>query len=404
MKEDAPTAAVRLDTKLQNDVLTLVAKVRVGKADERTFEIGPISDSVKTKFYAGLLAFQNGLEPIRNDVRTTAEALETLWTAGGKYGDGLVDIGTWRKLCDLLEQVIPESDTTDRLPPIVEIAGRALSLTPFELLPLLERRFPKPVTTEEELYRAAGSFLGFAAVVRRLPQVSYSTPPALSGSPLPVTLFRDGAMRGARMEERFFNGDARVSLQTAWPAAQTNDMSAAALISRLVDPSAQLDGKTPAADDQIQHFACHCYLDEANELTIRLGLQTTSCEISYQDLRKNFQGSRPERTLPLLFMNACGTAVVPPETNASFPRLFLGNGNRGFIGTHTLVPDSFAARFSRVFYEHLLQGSSVAAALWRARWRMLHRYKNPLGILYTLYSDPELARESDQAMTSGGSI
>ena len=75
----------------------------------------------------------------------------------------------------------------------------------------------------------------------------------------------------------------------------------------------------------------------------------------------------------------------------SFPRFFVEeNNNRGFIGTETNVPDEFAAAFSAAFYTSLLSGSTLGKAIHDAKWKMLLEKNNPLGIIYTVYADPDL--------------
>jgi hypothetical protein len=396
---DAPTTTISLRTELRNGGLVLLAKRQVGQATVED-ELGTISASIPAELHDGLLGFQQRVRPLRNDLATAGDALTTLRNKGGEVGDGIIDVGVWRKLCNLLEAVIPRP-RIDGQPPIIEISGDTLLLFPFELLPLLETRFPPRIGTEDELYEAAGAFLGFAAVVRRIPPAGYEPPLPLTGSPLTVALFRDETIRGAKLEELFFANDQRVKLQTTWPLPQTDAAHAAALLcGRLVDPMAQLEGAPPTAADQVQHFACHCF-SNADALTLRLGSTSTPHDVSYDQIRTALQRARPKGPLPLLFMNACGSATVSPRSNVSLTRLFIGNGNRGFIGTHAPIPDQLASRFSRAFYEHLLNGASVSTALWRARWRMLHRYKNPLGILYTLYADAYFGIDSAGADSAG---
>ena len=96
--------------------------------------------------------------------------------------------------------------------------------------------------------------------------------------------------------------------------------------------------------------------------------------------------------LPLLFLNACGSGRILPEASFSFPEYFLRvNGNRGFIGTETPVPDDFAAEFARKFYIALLSGQrNLGWALQRARWQMLESQQNLLGLYYIAYADPTM--------------
>ena len=50
----------------------------------------------------------------------------------------------------------------------------------------------------------------------------------------------------------------------------------------------------------------------------------------------------------------------------------------------------FASKFSRLFYGELMAGRSVGQALQRSKWTMLERWRNPLGLIYTLFGDPDL--------------
>jgi hypothetical protein len=107
-------------------------------------------------------------------------------------------------------------------------------------------------------------------------------------------------------------------------------------------------------------------------------------------LRRGQSTDRPIR--PLVFFNACGSAAVDPVGASSFPDLFLsrGLGFLGFIGTEATIPDAFAAAFARAFYGYLLQGMEIGHALYASRWKLLQENRNPLGMLYSLYAEPEI--------------
>jgi hypothetical protein len=92
---------------------------------------------------------------------------------------------------------------------------------------------------------------------------------------------------------------------------------------------------------------------------------------------------------PIVVMNSCGSAHLDPRTAVSFPDLFLTEHLGGFIGPEALVPDEVAADFSRQFYAALTRGMSVGQALYHAKWTLLSRWSNPLGMLWTAYVDPD---------------
>jgi hypothetical protein len=93
-----------------------------------------------------------------------------------------------------------------------------------------------------------------------------------------------------------------------------------------------------------------------------------------------------------VFLNACGSAHLDPADPASFPELFLEDGFDflGVIGTEATIPEQFAREFAKRFYHCLFKGYDIGHALLTSRWQMLRQYGNPLGILYTLYAEPEL--------------
>jgi len=148
----------------------------------------------------------------------------------------------------------------------------------------------------------------------------------------------------------------------------------------------------------VQHFACHCTTGHARSEDDCLNLSCDSGrshKVKLADLQARFtELAEPDanrrNSKPLVFLNACGSSVINPTAPATFPHFFLKNGNRGFIGTETAVPDGVASAFSRTFYSFFLRGCSLGEAIHQAKWELVERHRNPLGILYTVYADPEL--------------
>jgi hypothetical protein len=94
-------------------------------------------------------------------------------------------------------------------------------------------------------------------------------------------------------------------------------------------------------------------------------------------------------------MNACNSSTLREEDSPLKLFLELPN-NRGFIGAETELPDSFAAPFAIAVYERLLlRLQPLSVALLGARWDLLQRCQNPLGILYTAYADPDLRTDAN---------
>ncbi|MDX3022916.1 hypothetical protein [Streptomyces acidiscabies] len=118
-----------------------------------------------------------------------------------------------------------------------------------------------------------------------------------------------------------------------------------------------------------------------------LELVRSVAERMLQELIEAEAASRERRTyeLPLVVMNACGSGRMRAPGSTSFPYLFLGNRNRGFIGAETEIPDDIAAAFSRALYERfLILCIPLGRAVLESR---LHLLRNPLGLTYAAYAD-----------------
>jgi hypothetical protein len=120
--------------------------------------------------------------------------------------------------------------------------------------------------------------------------------------------------------------------------------------------------------------------------------------VSLSAIRQGFRQRAQDRgrgsgARPLVIANACGSARIDKETRGSFPRWFLNNRHRGYVGTETDVPDTVAAAFAERLYGALLDERPLGEAVVLARRRLLADWGSPLGLLYVLYGDPGLAIE-----------
>jgi hypothetical protein len=263
------------------------------------------------------------------------------------------------------------------------------------------------VRDSRALRQACKKFVGFSAIIRRTlgDHDVYSGGLSqdrvlVADKGLPVTLFHDASLAAAGIERDLLASlSPGVDLQGPWPDCDLEeDTIRQRLMQHLFDLRTAVVGGRRLVSDQIQHFACHCDTTgpETDEYAIRLGAAGgAGAYISLAQIRKGLaraaeQTDGQQPSLPLIFLNACGSASVDYRGAASFPARFLSAGNRGFIGTETNIPDVFAARFAERFYSHLLSGDPVGRALNKAKWDMTITRRNPLGILYTLYADPDL--------------
>ncbi|NJR63710.1 MAG: CHAT domain-containing protein [Cyanobacteria bacterium CRU_2_1] len=165
------------------------------------------------------------------------------------------------------------------------------------------------------------------------------------------------------------------------------------------------------ARHNVLHFACHCrpckkYEDDIDALLISLVEDETNlaqCKeieletYNFDDIDGFFQAE------PLVFLNACQSGGGLDELRKTFnlPARFIEHGAGAVIATVCEVPDSFAALFSKVFYEFFLdQKMMIGDALHKTRWYFLTEYNNPLGLAYGLYS-PAYYRLAQPPMMEG---
>jgi hypothetical protein len=288
--------------------------------------------------------------------------------------------------------------------PIVEVSsprgGMLPMIVPVELFPVLMQQSPRKITNLAELTAVLDGILGFSTVIGRQVGGVASAQPLRRSRALPVKLFQYTGLANSRAEIAFFTSNAdKFETDGPWPGeSPLTRPGVRFLAEQVMDPTRRFDGTARDPPDQVQHFACHCDTLDPNPLEHNFTLQSDGAgrvDIALRDLMfqqmeiAQLTESRP-CPMPLVFFNACGTAVFDPRGVGSFVTFFLQNGNRGFIGTQTPVPDVFASHFCEPFYSQLLEGETVGAALLAARRKMVERYRNPLGILYSHYGRPEL--------------
>lgn len=296
--------------------------------------------------------------------------------------------------------------------PLIEVRTTLEGLFPFELL-TIEQEVLEPIQSDAALMSACERFWGFSAGVRRWLKnghVGLSQDRRLAGGPVPAGLFVSARTRAAkRAVSDFARATELLHADGPWPSDEmTKDATSAAdeavvkrvtslVAERVYDPRLRPGTDPSPVPDQIQHFACHC-ITEGHSDNWALEVQSETgppIPIRLHALDKGLgdaaRKANRRRTFPrpVVFLNACGSGTI--HHTGSFCRLFLSNGNRAVIGTETLVPDQFAAEFASHFYDRLVRrGETAGTALVNAKRAMLLGYRNPLGLLYSLYGEPDL--------------
>lgn len=96
------------------------------------------------------------------------------------------------------------------------------------------------------------------------------------------------------------------------------------------------------------------------------------------------------KTRPIVFLNACESGLSSPSLTGvgGWAPQFLGAGASAFIGTTWDVDNHSASPFARTFYENLIDGMTIGAAMQDARKKIKKRGDSSW-LSYTIYANPE---------------
>jgi CHAT domain len=209
---------------------------------------------------------------------------------------------------------------------------------------------------------------------------------------LPMTVLCDPSLTASTKEIKYLE-DAKevVTLYGPWPKRGPFAQHAAARY--IMNPSVGFDQNPRDPVAAVLHLACHCDTTGAAANRHYLTLGGPYGDVKLRDLKGQLmseEGAKVTVQRPLVFLNACGTAVPQPVDRSSFTTFLLGHGFRGVLGTLCDISDVVAAHFAMVFYEALLNGKTVGEAMYEARWHLMDKHGNPLGLFYTFYGNVDL--------------
>jgi len=293
-------------------------------------------------------------------------------------------------------------------PPLIHVVAGQDEYVPWEMLPLFEGSDSVHISDMPQLEAACRTFPGFAAVVERYHYAGTESIDYLSAwDRLPVRMIYHHRYQGAQAELGFFRACDQVVLEGPFPR-DAKDGSAPSLARQLFDPRIGIDGAVRLYRDQVVHIACHCAAESSddidsyafhfsdardNGLVVRLRDLVGDLVRLWRDHRRSGNGAlntTHAAPMPMVFLNACGTAPLDPTRYLSFLKPFHEMRNPSIIATAGNIPDRIAAAFSRVFYSALLQGQTVGRALHSAKWRLLQDRGNPLGLMYSVHGSANL--------------
>lgn len=237
------------------------------------------------------------------------------------------------------------------------------------------------------------------AARRRMARLVPGRPISRDGQHLPVKLFQNASLPNVKAEMDYFQTSAVYDADGPWPSSVMEESAfSETLLHHIFNPAQRLDGQPRSIPDQIHHFACHCdtFGTPSQDRLILGAAGGPQFSMTLERLKVRLgelaeKGKVSAEEMPLVFLNACGSASVDQRQLGSFVKFFLLNRNRGFIGAQTMIPDLFASEFAKYFYSNLVsRGLTVGEAVLRARRKLAERHRNLLGILYMHYGPAEL--------------
>ncbi|MEU6071057.1 CHAT domain-containing protein [Streptomyces sp. NPDC047082] len=360
------------------------------------------------------LRFNQNLERIRHrwssaevlDYRQAGDGLIQLAASGRQFLWKVFrdPLASYEKLQERLRAWCPTWRTGAPVP-VFQVIADSAAYFPWEVLPLFDVYWKGSVQDAASLFDACRVFPAFSAVVERQSptQVVPDQTLDVSSGALPVRFIWHNEYKGAWRELNFLKGRSDVRLEGPYPDEEGSASSSAPpLWDQLADPWLGVDGRRLEHPDQVLHLSCHAVAQDASgSTTFELHLQGgdgKTLVVSHDDLdaelpisdhrARTAHGRRPSR--PMVLLNACETAIYDPKTLGSLLAPFDKNYNRAIIATAARLPDRLAARFSAHFYRALLSGASVGESLYRAKWRLVEKEANPLGLLYILHGSSRL--------------
>jgi hypothetical protein len=95
------------------------------------------------------------------------------------------------------------------------------------------------------------------------------------------------------------------------------------------------------------------------------------------------------KSAPLVFLNACNSGQMDSELYESFVGFMLRDKKAGgVLGTETKMPAYFATTFAVEFWRRARTSPApVSEILFEVRTDYWREHNNPLGFLYSLYSN-----------------
>lgn len=150
----------------------------------------------------------------------------------------------------------------------------------------------------------------------------------------------------------------------------------------------------PDAPQHLLYYFCHATARSRSGSGDRtqdsLVVGSVDGQILLEELRMDAPARHPFSGHPLVVINACDSVGLSPLFYDGLLPYFVAKGARGVIGTDAKTPAVFAAEWARRFFDRLLGGQNVGAAMLGVRRDFVTDDRNLLGLLYAQYCDADI--------------
>jgi hypothetical protein len=144
--------------------------------------------------------------------------------------------------------------------------------------------------------------------------------------------------------------------------------------------------RKPGRPDSLWYFYCHLAVARQPSPLGDMALEFTGGrQVGLRDARRDAPPDVPLPGAPLVVLNACASSARGSALRAAFSSYFLSKGARAVVCTDIEVPTELGAAWARRFFDRLLAGATVAAALHLTARELVKEHRNLLCLLYTAF-------------------
>jgi hypothetical protein len=354
------------------------------------------------------------------DLRGVGKSLNTFLLAGHGFWRALLG-NSPQRLLDLLHEAatrdlpnkwwLLDPQELSRRVLYIEVKGSRNALLPMDILPIGNPELSLDNIKGSDLFQIASLFGGFSSIVR---YVSYGTEPGrengtrvLGRSALPPPSAADpGSVVYFRSEDAlYFDRMHSYLKEEGWrtlgpyPRRGTLDRGTHIAYCLLNPDAIAVDDSRRGVLPGIAHIHAHANTRPGlgKQLIVVFSYDSECFELTSTDI---------ENAITIVERNPPGTSGLLVVFSACYALGGLGSnlvstafnlaeaGCRAVVGPRDAIPASVAYTFSRILYRGLARKEAIGRIVVESRWKLLKKFGNPLGILYSVFGETSALTQS----------